>query len=839
MTLAIVQEPAASGAEGIDLEAWRAWLGTAVEASWRSGEWDGQALLFTGDVDNPRTRAYSCKTLACSTVVHTNSFCARCTKRMKATGESAEEFAASYVPPRLAAASGQDPTRCAVQRAGRRCGYPASARGLCIDHYNVWSAHSGRRAHTDAELAEWAATSKVAIEELVPVCAVPGCVSAIAPRRILCAYHHRARAAAARHCEEGPDAASWAQDQIPFLLQHQFSLRPLDELMRLEFLYALQQRDARGAKLDTQCVRHMARTFTGMKSLLLIDRADALALVERASNNTRAHVKEFFRHAKAGYEQAMGRGPRDGEVWDAVSAKLMSRYSRSGVRYNQGTIDFTKIAQPWLRHATLEWARVTDPDTFELRRTLDSCVRASMALQTRRGGGHDPAVLTFADMDAVVEAFKDARKPNGERYAFTHRRSHLTKFFRLLDFGRKAGLLEELAGGFARHQSHMIPAEERDDDEAGKAIPELVIDQLDAHLNTLGADFPYGQLAPADVQLMFQTAYVVLRDTGRRPVEVCSLKTNYLEIDGDDVTLIWDNHKKKRYRRRLPITTGTARAIQRWLQRREQLDLPPKSRPYLFSAISADTGIPHLIPGNLARAIRAWVDALPMLHSGNLDPDGVPLPYDTAEIFPYAFRHSYAQRHADAGIRPDVLRDLMDHRSVDTTMGHYKVSLERKRAAVETLRLQVVDRSGKSTPMASATAYEARSVAVPYGNCTEPTNIKAGGKSCPLRFQCAGCGFYRPDPSYLPAIEEHLHQLRTDREMAGALDAADFVTRNLTDQIDAYTEVAEKMHKQLAELPSHQQAEIEEAARIMRKARAADGHTLLPLTVVNRAQGAS
>ncbi|OCC11948.1 Tyrosine recombinase XerC [Streptomyces sp. PTY087I2] len=442
-------------------------------------------------------------------------------------------------------------------------------------------------------------------------------------------------------------------------------------------------------------------------------------------------------------------------------------------------------------------------------------------------------------MDAVVDAFRDLRKPDGERYAFTVRRDLLTKFFQLLDFGRKAGLLEELAGGFARHQSHMIPVEERDDDEAGKAIPENVIAQLDAQVRTLGVDFPYGQMTPDDVQLMFQTAYVVLRDTGRRPIEVCSLKTNYLEIDGDNVTLIWDNHKKKRYKRRLPITTSTAGAIQHWMRRRDQMVLPPKSRAYLFPSISADTGIPHLIPGNLARAIRAWADALPALHSGNLDRDGAPLPFDTETIFPYAFRHSYAQRHADAGVRPDVLRDLMDHRSVDTTMGYYKVSLERKRDAVATMRLQVVDRSGQPEPMASTTAYEARSVAVPYGNCTEPTNIKAGGKSCPLRFQCAGCGFYRPDPSYLPAVEEQLHQLRTDRETALAMDAADFVTRNLTDQIDAYTEGAEKMHKRLAELPAEQRVEIEEAGRILRKALASDSHTMLPLTVINRDQGAS
>lgn len=43
----------------------------------------------------------------------------------------------------------------------------------------------------------------------------------------------------------------------------------------------------------------------------------------------------------------------------------------------------------------------------------------------------------------------------------------------------------------------------------------------------------------------------------------------------------------------------------------------------------------------------------------------------------------------------------------------------------------------------------------------------------------------------------------------------------------------------LAELPIDQQTEIAEAGRILRKARAADGHTLLPLTVINRDQRAS
>lgn len=34
-------------------------------------------------------------------------------------------------------------------------------------------------------------------------------------------------------------------------------------------------------------------------------------------------------------------------------------------------------------------------------------------------------------------------------------------------------------------------------------------------------------------------------------------------------------------------------------------------------------------------------------------------------------RHSYAQRHADAGVPVDVLRELLDHDSMDTTRIYY------------------------------------------------------------------------------------------------------------------------------------------------------------------------
>lgn len=113
-------------------------------------------------------------------------------------------------------------------------------------------------------------------------------------------------------------------------------------------------------------------------------------------------------------------------------------------------------------------------------------------------------------------------------------------------------------------------------------------------------------------------------------------------------------------------------------------------------------------------------------------------------------------------------------------------------------------------------------MSVPFGNCTEPSNVKAGGGHCPIRFQCAGCSFYRPDPSYLPALEEHVASLRADRETARAMTAADYVIANLSAEIDAFTRVAEQMRRRLVQLEPDERAEVEEASRILlRRARAA------------------
>ena len=155
--------------------------------------------------------------------------------------------------------------------------------------------------------------------------------------------------------------------------------------------------------------------------------------------------------------------------------------------------------------------------------------------------------------------------------------------------------------------------------------------------------------------------------------------------------------------------------------------------------------------------------------------------YDRGKIVPYCYRHTYAQRHADAGIAPDVLRDLMNHRSINATLRYYRIGEDRRRDAVDKVTAMAFDRHGnriwrdvRAVLDAEHARYAIGEVAVPYGRCTEPSNVQAGGGACPIRFRCAGCDHFRTDVSYLPDLTAHLDDLlRTRERLAAAIDGVD------------------------------------------------------------------
>jgi len=222
---------------------------------------------------------------------------------------------------------------------------------------------------------------------------------------------------------------------------------------------------------------------------------------------------------------------------------------------------------------------------------------------------------------------------------------------------------------------------------------------------------------------------------------------------------------------------------------------------------------------------RSWVERIPKLDAGPRGPDGEPVPFDRAAIHPHAFRHTYAQTLADQGIAPSVLRDLMDHRSMSTTLGYYRVGDIRKRAAMDALARHTVDNRGVARAADSELSRPARLreqlswVAVPMGKCSEPTNVRAGGQACPIRYQCAGCSHFESDPSYLPELRGYADQLRREREAMLATGAADWATQGVTRQLDVIVGHIRTHEQLLQRLPGTERTLIEDASATIRKAR--------------------
>ncbi|MGH9081795.1 MAG: tyrosine-type recombinase/integrase [Acidimicrobiales bacterium] len=324
--------------------------------------------------------------------------------------------------------------------------------------------------------------------------------------------------------------------------------------------------------------------------------------------------------------------------------------------------------------------------------------------------------------------------------------------------------------------------------------------------------------------------YRLLKGTGRRRGEIASLHLECLELDepGRPV-LLYDNHKRQRMGRRLPISdSALVQAIrdqQAWVKSRFP-DTPPEELWLLPRASRNSDGRAHLSSHQVWSWITAWIERI-----SNIDvvPAGIgdiePVSFDRSAIYPHAFRHTYAQTLADQGVPAPVLRDLMDHRSIDTTMGYFCVADARKREAVELLARHTVDNRGVTRPATGepsslAHLHEQLSwVAVPMGKCSEPTNVRAGGQACPIRYQCAGCPHFESDPSYLPELRAYADDLRKEREAMLAAGAAPWAVEHVARQLDVVVGHIRTHEALLEHLASADRSAIEEAAATLCKAR--------------------
>jgi integrase len=171
-------------------------------------------------------------------------------------------------------------------------------------------------------------------------------------------------------------------------------------------------------------------------------------------------------------------------------------------------------------------------------------------------------------------------------------------------------------------------------------------------------------LEPAEVKVAVQIGI----DTGRRPEDILDLPWDCLQRDKDGAAvLVYDNAKADRLGRRLPISEATATVITRKqsLVRQQFPDTPVSELTLLPGPRRNPDGRRPITISMLEDRHRAWVSGLGALRTRD------ETEFDKARITPYAYRHTYAQRHADAGVPVDVPAELLDHRNLNVTRCYY------------------------------------------------------------------------------------------------------------------------------------------------------------------------
>jgi hypothetical protein len=320
--------------------------------------------------------------------------------------------------------------------------------------------------------------------------------------------------------------------------------------------------------------------------------------------------------------------------------------------------------------------------------------------------------------------------------------------------------------------------------------------------------------------------FETLRDTGRRPAELTSLGVDAVSRDHDGgPILVYDNRKSRRHGRRLPIGEDLHATLWAWRQVvvARFPDTPPGKLALFPRPTRNRDGTKPMLADQLSHKFGDWVSGLERIEGPDRDSARRPVPFDRNRIHPYAFRHTYAQRHADAGTPVEVLQALMDHTDIKTTQGYFRITSKRKRQATEQVARMRRGADGDPRPLAALSdAGHLRNaiaqVAVPFGLCAEPANVQAGGQHCPIRYRCLGCESFTSDPSFLPDLRAHLDELLRARERGEAMGANNWALVPM-EEITRLRSLIRSLEADLATLPEEDRRLVERACTDLRTAR--------------------
>lgn len=620
--------------------------------------WDPEMRVLTFPQAHPLLGWPVCSVAECGKIrKDSGGLCASCARNWQLEGEPAlPEFVQRPRTRRRCVGVG----RCAV----RGCERPWVTGGIAL-----CSTHRYQRVTVFKVSPE----EFLAHPDVVPLpafgdCHVAACVRDRPGNGPYCHSHSvRWRDEKRRHPDL--DEQHWRRTVPAVATNSEVSLRGLAPLVVAEVVYGLQERTKQGIKT----------TYTLVRPLCDISRRLQVSSLRDIPKGDLSKPYEGLRNGLGTSASQVGLNPeteRHKDIWQAVAFG------------HSGTLRFTEISQPWLRDAAKRWAFDDLPQRRGagvrnvVQSRINSLAELSTSLRLQRGdhGNHVGAlgredITTFCNRLAYLAG--QGAISQAKRLVHCRLVRHVLGAMREMGLTGDGKPLHGLADEFALGTSD-IP-DEPEDAEAGKDLPIEVMRHLCAHVTV------FDTMGRPEIRV----ATELLIDTGRRPDEICQLGLDCLDRDTDGKpVLVYDNHKNQRLGRRLPIPEATAALIveQQDRVRAQFPDTPAAALKLLPSPTRNPQGRKAITHGWVSQRHREWVERLPEVTvPAVVEVDGERvtklLPFDKARIFPYAYRHTYAQRHAYAGVPVDVLRDLMDHRQLATTQGYYRVGEERRREA--------------------------------------------------------------------------------------------------------------------------------------------------------------
>lgn len=765
-----------------------------VAAGWKADE-----QILAPPRSHPLLGIRQCARKDCSTGVATpgHDLCRACGREFRSGRLPIEEF--------LNTTSGR-PVRGERFCLVKGCPRPTNQHsGLCL-------AHNFRfRQHPSATVEDWIQAVRPTPMSSFGPCRVPSCSRVAGVPNRLC-HPHALRWSRSRRVDPPPDLADWARSQEPPADSGRIvAFKGLPDQVITEILAGLQWRTDDHTKTSMIALRALVRQARQQQVSSIFD------LLDHTVSSESRHLAALVRALTLAVQRSLTSPEREQQRdrWDLA------------IFGGKGQINFKVLSQPWLREAAKHWVLEDLPlhrgrqATATSKQTVLAVRYLSWSLQHSRPD-HGLVLSDLDRTDIVRFTNRLAYLERSGEISSKKRYVISTRVRRFLDDVRAFGLtrptrpLAGLPDDFRlRHSDVPRPPE---DSGPGRDLPIPVQRTINAHLAELEAR------AGLDVRRIVE----VLIDTGRRPEEACQLPWDCLDTtaDGHQV-LIYTDSKNNRPNRRLPISNETADLVREHRENvRQRFPNTPLGQLALFPRNQMNpygtfhVGVPHM-----SKAHRAFIDSIA---EQLVDDAGQPFP--AAVVVPYAYRHSYAQRHADNGTPPDVLRDLMGHVSMETTMGYYRVTEKRVRQAVNQVAQHQFDSQGRRVfaDIAGLVAEEhARlrvgQIAVPFGVCTEPSNVKAGGHACPYKYSCIGCGHFRSDASYLPELKSYLQQLLADRErILAATDVQEWVRAKAApsdEEIAQLRGLIRRVEADLDQLSPADQQRIQEAIDVIRSAR--------------------